>query len=672
MVLQLFRPPIDTADLMDCKLGDVNDAISLEYEKYFCGVGTFTLEISPASIFADKIAVNTLIYSRDDKMCWVVKNIKTEHDKITVTGYDLNCLLLDRLTMPTDTGEAGTEDKDAVSGSTEYCVKHFVDYNLVSSEMAERNIPHFEIAENLDRGIANDTYLASKECLEDVIRTMCIRAKLGYRISLITNASNPGVSYFIFDVMEQCDCTADQAERNRVIFSEGFRNIGGIEREIGVTAEKNALWCDVGGLDGFVNSIDDEIPSDWERREEYASLSVTDPYNQQFVTDAARQELADKFATTDSLTVNAGNPLDYGTVYNVGDVVTVYDAKRTAQLNSVISAVTVKRTATEYTVKLTLGESKPKLLDSYARKSDMTAKTQREYPASKTTYSNKSTVKKYEILSDNSIALNGTTYTIEKDDTGLISKISDSSGNSLEPAKSGEITDIATHNAVLWAVAMARGIYGASAPTGDTMPHMNGIFGYFTPDTLGNVDSVWANSIDGYGDISLSSAQKYDNYVHFSANVSSYGVFECPHARVVYAIYKGTPLSSGWSYAIQVRGEPFLTAVDSTITLNVATGGRVVLNQNPDQWGAYAIGDVYLNENQFVGYYNGVQMGTLSKGYASDANGVYLNPNSSMAGYSCTPNDTDFIMLAFGSEKHTDAQIRENLEWLMSKYLGGD
>ncbi|MBD5112138.1 MAG: hypothetical protein HDT42_06315 [Ruminococcaceae bacterium] len=380
MTLALYSPPPEGQTLGKRRLGDINDAISFEYEKFFCGVGTFTLEISPASVFADKIAVNTLIYSNDDEMCWVVKNVKTESDKITVTGYDLNCLLLDRLTMPTETGEAGTENKDAVMGSTEYCVKHFVEYNLIDSEMEERNIPHLCAAENLDRGIPDDTYLASKECLEDVVRTMCARAELGYRISLDFNTDGPGANYLVFDVMEQRDCTVEQNERNRVVFSAGMRNIGGIEREIGVTAEKNALWCDVSGLNGFINA-DDDIPSGWERREEYVSLSVTDPYNQQFVTDAARQEMADKFALTDSLTVDAGNPLDYGTVYNVGDVVTVYDNERSAQLNSVISAAAVKRTATEYTVKLTLGEAKPKLLDGLARKSDLASKYQRDFPA---------------------------------------------------------------------------------------------------------------------------------------------------------------------------------------------------------------------------------------------------------------------------------------------------
>ena len=69
------------------------------------------------------------------------------------------------------------------------------------------------------------------------------------------------------------------------------------------------------------------------------------------------------------------------------------------------------------------------------------------------------TLNEYKYLTDTSVKFNGTTYTIEKDaTTGLISKISDSNGNSLEPGISAGITDAALHNAVFWAVAMARGI----------------------------------------------------------------------------------------------------------------------------------------------------------------------------------------------------------------------
>lgn len=69
----------------------------------------------------------------------------------------------------------------------------------------------------------------------------------------------------------------------------------------------------------------------------------------------------------------------------------------------------------------------------------------------------------YEYLYDPSVKLNGTTYTIEKNAAGLISKITDSLGNTLKPTISGEITDIALHNAALWGAVMARGIWSSRA-----------------------------------------------------------------------------------------------------------------------------------------------------------------------------------------------------------------
>ena len=65
----------------------------------------------------------------------------------------------------------------------------------------------------------------------------------------------------------------------------------------------------------------------------------------------------------------------------MGDIVTVYDSERKVQLDSVISAASVKRSGTEYTVKITLGESKPRLIDKYAKQSDLLKKNQRDYPA---------------------------------------------------------------------------------------------------------------------------------------------------------------------------------------------------------------------------------------------------------------------------------------------------
>lgn len=64
----------------------------------------------------------------------------------------------------------------------------------------------------------------------------------------------------------------------------------------------------------------------------------------------------------------------------------------------------------------------------------------------------------YEYISDSSVKYNGTTYTVEKNDTGLISRISDDNGNDFKPVISGEISDVTLHNAVFWALAMHSGI----------------------------------------------------------------------------------------------------------------------------------------------------------------------------------------------------------------------
>ena len=40
LILPIFRPPNDGESVQECKSGDINDAISLEYEQFFCGYGT--------------------------------------------------------------------------------------------------------------------------------------------------------------------------------------------------------------------------------------------------------------------------------------------------------------------------------------------------------------------------------------------------------------------------------------------------------------------------------------------------------------------------------------------------------------------------------------------------------------------------------------------------------
>lgn len=385
MVLQLFSLPCEEKTIQESKLGEITEINSFEFEKRFCGAGTFSLEIPSNCNYADIIEINTLIYSREDNMCFVAKNIKRTETTTTITGYDLNVMLRDRLTMPAVDEKGVMGEKDLIQGTTEACVKHFIDYNMINSLVPERNYPRFAIGEDKGRGLAADSYYCGKQSVEDVVCALCEGASLGYRISLDISpkSTSPETPLIIFDVAEQVDKSANQSERNRVIFSAGMKNINQTERETGITSNKNALWCEAGGIhDGFVFESDEEAaPASWDRREEYVSLSVADKDSEADLKLYGRREMTDKFAITDSLVVEAGNPLDFGVVYDVGDIITVYDNAHKVQLDSVISAATVKRSGSEYTVKITLGESKPKLIDECVKQSDLLKKNQRDYPA---------------------------------------------------------------------------------------------------------------------------------------------------------------------------------------------------------------------------------------------------------------------------------------------------
>ena len=64
-------------------------------------------------------------------------------------------------------------------------------------------------------------------------------------------------------------------------------------------------------------------------------------------------------------------------------------------------------------------------------------------------------IKSYEYISNTSVEYNGAVYTVTKDSTtGLINKISSSSGFTFTPTINTGVTDVVLHNAVFWATTM--------------------------------------------------------------------------------------------------------------------------------------------------------------------------------------------------------------------------
>ena len=669
MVISIFKLPEEGKTWAEQKTGDICDCISLEYEKFFNGVGTFTAELPVNTRFRDRLEVNSVLML-DSGDALIVKNIKTTLDKITLTGYDLNGLLCDRLTL-TDK-EDGC---DTQAGASETIIKHFVSANLVNCELdPNRNLPRFGIAEDKGRGLPGDNAMPRLQNVQELVTEICGAAKLGWRISVDGSAGNDK-PIFVFDVAEQTDRSVNQSERNRVIFSAQMHNVSTMTREVGVTAAKNALFLDIDGTVVQYPKAADEgtevrraVAVGYDRREEYCSLT-TDSLEEADYTAEAEQNMSDRMNETDSLIIDAGNPLDYGRLYDVGTIVTAYDRNRNVQLDSVISAAAIRRSGSEYSVKLTLGESKPKLLDQYQKKGEVTQKTVRNEGGK--SVSPTGALTEYQYLTDTSVKFNGTTYTVEKDaDTGLISKISDSAGNEFEPEISAGITDVAAHNAVFWAVAMCRGI-------SKTAFIMDGIFGMFTPDTRDIANLRWKNSVTGYNDIILSGASENGEAVHFTA--SQYGTFACAEPSTVYAIVKSevskvvnciitkrlSQLSNSEHYGFG------LLQFDGNLYFSSAAYDIQQTNVSCIEYHVYCFTRVDGVTNFYI---DGALVGHVGNCMTGQyANMMYLNNEYLGSTRLDAPTICDFVMCAFGSQYHDEATVRNNSAYLMKKYkIGGN
>lgn len=376
MVFGIYKTPENAEQSWgDLKTGDIPDAIEFEYTRYFCGVGTFALSVPRTTLYADKIEVGSILIlheKENEYSGFIIKNIKQLNDVIKLTGYDLNGLLADRLTV------AQTDDgKDAQSGATETIVKHYVSANCTDEAVdTGRAFLGLVIADDLARGTQNDAAAPRLARVSDTIADILGAAGMGYRVTPLFNSTRYTLE---FDVFEAVDRSSAQSENSTVSFAYGHGNVSEMTRETGVTSDRNTFYCQLS--DGMVTRYDKKSAvadeeetataaettedtetakySGYQRREEYLDLNC----ELSEIEVYADHQIADRFQETDSLEIVAGNPLDYGTIYNVGDIVTVYDRNRDVQLDSIISAVEIKRTSSEYSVKIMLGSSKPKPID---------------------------------------------------------------------------------------------------------------------------------------------------------------------------------------------------------------------------------------------------------------------------------------------------------------------
>ncbi len=363
MIFKIYDPPDGEKTWNELCVGAIVDFTSWEYEKFFCGAGTFELIVPIDAKGIDKLNLNRFLATYGGQ--FIIKQLNYTAENVKVSGYDLNGLLIDRLTVAqTDNG------KDRQSGYTETIVKHYVSANCVNSTSAGRNYPGLVIAEDKQRGISNDAASPRLQCVADVISDILSAQQMGWRIS-VPNFDNSGAAKMSFDVFNSKDRTDfESQEYKHVAFSYGLGNTANIKAEKSIAGAKNTLYCEL--ADGTVQTyspIEDNVG--YARTEEYADLNCElGEY-----TTYADHEIADRFREADSVTLEHIDPTQFGTDFDIGDIVTVYDDKSKITKAALITAAKIKRSEDEYDVTLTIGEAKDKLIDRLTKSTNSVRKT---------------------------------------------------------------------------------------------------------------------------------------------------------------------------------------------------------------------------------------------------------------------------------------------------------
>ena len=339
------------------KIGDIPNIISYDYTKSLTAVGSFSMSINAKQTFANEIKENTLLYYGGD---WLIaQNVKRENDTLYIEGYDGKGLLSQRITLYDIQQDTGTMGYDVATGSTELCLKHYIVNNIVNPIDSNRVIPTFTIAENKDRGIANDTYISRFELLNELAEKICKNANIGYDVTvdLLSNK-------MIFDIVDITDKTINQRDRNQIVFSLDRHNIAKLVRETGVTNYKNAFYATKSGgtLEADATTIltkrseDTEYSKGIYRREMQLNVSCE---NVSDINTFAQQQMP-QYLQTDSFTIEIANPYEYGKLFFIGDKVTIISKELNIQLDTIINGAKVTKSNGSYSVALIFGETKPK------------------------------------------------------------------------------------------------------------------------------------------------------------------------------------------------------------------------------------------------------------------------------------------------------------------------
>lgn len=333
----------------DDHLFDTDRIVSYSYTKYWTAVGKFEIVLPFNVDFLSLLELNGTIYIDGDWL--MIESINYNGSTITITGKDCKGFLETRISLYWNEQQAGTQGYDVVSGSTLVCLKHYLDNNAVNPTDSERQLPLFFATDSVS-GISNDHYMARLQPLSEIFQTMCNDADIGYEV--VGDIS--GIGYFV-RLLACKDKSFNQSKFPRIIFSAvKNRNVVSQNFENDIDNMYNAIYGTGNGDYTKVVYRDSAVPTGLYRRE--CSVSVSSDIADSWFEKYTLNEVPDNIESN-SFEIAVPDS-GYGTEYNIGDIVTVFDDWTGNNYNRKITEVQKSCSQGQREIILTLGQQKSK------------------------------------------------------------------------------------------------------------------------------------------------------------------------------------------------------------------------------------------------------------------------------------------------------------------------
>ena len=216
MYAKFFTMPDGNTSFQKLFLFATDQIVYYEYTENNSYSGTFELRIAFKKEWVKALKINGVI-TIDDDWLWIT-DLKYNGKTIDLSGMDCKGFLSLRVAVPSDSGTAGTDGYDEVEGSTAKCIGHYLDRNLIKPDDSERKIPLILQADTA--GLEHDSYMAKYESVENIVRTLCDNAGIGYSV-----VGRLAYSNFFFRLRAGTDRSANQSDRPRVIFCSDRGNV---------------------------------------------------------------------------------------------------------------------------------------------------------------------------------------------------------------------------------------------------------------------------------------------------------------------------------------------------------------------------------------------------------------------------------------------------------------